>query len=238
MATINAKKFINAYNKIDNLLRNLYGYRDMVTFSDMIRKAAAANYVVRKYEEDLIDYARLRNAIIHKSRDDEIIAEPLPAVADKMQHIAALLSTPPVAFKFVKDHEVMCFPHDTRLREIVVAISGNGYSNIPIIRDGVMIGVLNNKRIVEELGKRLLNRQSADDFFNNATAGSILTKDDKHYKILKKTASIEQVLNLFHNNQSLRVVLFTEDGTNLGRPLGIITQGDLLQLNAELENYM
>ena len=236
MAVLNSTRFINAYNKIDNQLRNLYGYRDMVTFSDMIRKTAAVNYVVRKYEEDLIDYARLRNAIVHKSKDDEIFAEPHKAVADKMQHIARLLSTPPGAFKFVKS-SVMTFPYDTRLKEIVASMGKHGYSNIPIMKDGVILGVISNKQIIEELGKSLLNKRTADSFIYNTYAGDILAKDAKHYTIVKKTATIEQVLSLFRDNQKLRAVLFTETGTNISPPLGILTSGDLLELNAELDNY-
>ncbi len=238
MPVTNARRFINAYNRIDNTLRNINGFKDTMTFTDVVRRAAASNYVVRKYEEDLVDFARLRNAIVHKSRDDEIIAEPHTAVADKMQHIARLLATPPAAYTLVKSHKVMTFPFDTRLRDIVVVISKNGYSNIPIMKGGAIFGVLSNKQIVEELGRRLLNKQSADDFLNNAYAGDILFKDTPHYVILPKDATIERVLRLFQDNRRLRAVLFTEDGTNLNPPIGIITTGDLLDLNAQLDNYL
>ena len=237
MALSNSKRFIDAYNQIDNVLRNLYGYKDTMTFSDIVRRSAALNYVVRKYEEDLIDFARLRNAIIHKSNGDNIIAEPHADVADKMQHIARLLTTPPAAYTFVKSRKVMTFPYDARLRDVVSAISSRGYSNIPIIKDGVIIGVLSNKQIVEELGRRFMNKQSADDFFNNTYAGDILLKESPHYVILKKNATIESVLNLFQQDRRLRAVLFTEDGSNIRPPVGIVTMGDLLDLNEKLDDY-
>ena len=228
---------MNAYNKIDNKLRSLYGYRDTLTFSDLIRKTAAVNYIVRKYEDDLIDYARLRNAIVHKrSKGDEVIAEPHKSTVDIMESIAKLISTPPGAFKFARS-SVITFPHDTRLKEIVASMGKYGYSNIPIMKDGAILGVINNKQIIEELGKSLLNKKTADSFIYNTYAGDILANDGKHFTLLKKNASIEQVLNLFRNNQKLRAVIFTDTGTNLGRPLGIITSGDLLELNAELDKF-
>lgn len=233
----NAKRFLKDYNRIDNYLRGAYGCKASMTFTDIIRKTAAVNYVVRKYEEDLIDYARLRNAIIHKSRGDEVIAEPHTDVADKLQHIADLLLTPPNAYKFAKDQDVITFGYDTRLKEIVIAMSVYGYSNIPIMKDGAILGVLNNKQIVDELGKRLRNKGAADDLLNNSCAGDILDKDARHYTILKKSATIEHVLNIFHSSKSLRAVLFTDDGSYLSPPLGIITTGNLLELDAELERY-
>ena len=58
-------------------------------FSDLIRKAASLNYTIRKYEDDLIDYGRLRNAIIHNS-DDFVIAEPHDSVVENIEHIGVI----------------------------------------------------------------------------------------------------------------------------------------------------
>ena len=70
-----AKRFISAYNRLDQGLRDIYSIKRTLNFADMIRKVATVNTVVKKFEEDLIDYGRLRNAIVHRS-SDEIIAEP------------------------------------------------------------------------------------------------------------------------------------------------------------------
>ena len=86
---VNAKRFIAAYNRLDQGLREIYSIKRTLTFSDMIRKVANVNTVVSKFEEDLIDYARLRNAIVHKS-GDELIAEPNIEVEDLLSVPKAL----------------------------------------------------------------------------------------------------------------------------------------------------
>ena len=91
---VNAKRFIKAYNRLDQGIRDIYSIKRSLTYSDMIRRVATVNTVVSKFEEDLIDYGRLRNAIVHKS-DDEIIAEPNTAVVEKLEKIARLINTPP-----------------------------------------------------------------------------------------------------------------------------------------------
>ena len=51
----NATRFIAAYNRLDQGLRDIYSIKRTLTFSDMIRKVASVNTVVSKFEEDLID---------------------------------------------------------------------------------------------------------------------------------------------------------------------------------------
>ena len=84
----NAQRFVNAYNAIDQTLRARHNIRRSLSFSDMIRRTVAVDYIVRKYEDVLIDYGRLRNAIIHKSNDKFLIAEPHEEVVAEFEKIA------------------------------------------------------------------------------------------------------------------------------------------------------
>ena len=70
----NASRFIDAYNKIDHSLRAQYNLKRGQSFADVVRRCAELNSIVRKFEDLLIDYARLRNAIVHSSYDDMIIS--------------------------------------------------------------------------------------------------------------------------------------------------------------------
>ena len=82
-----AERFIECFNKIDYALRTKYNLNRSMSFSDLIRKCVALNYVVRKYEDDLIDYGRLRNAIVHHSSSKKIIAEPHEDVVVQFEKI-------------------------------------------------------------------------------------------------------------------------------------------------------
>ena len=76
LAMSNAIDFISAYNTIDSKLRAIYRGRGNLQFSDLVRRCAEFNNTVRKYEEDLLLCAKLRNVIVHDSNKDRIIAEP------------------------------------------------------------------------------------------------------------------------------------------------------------------
>ena len=70
----NAIDFISAYNTIDSRLRAIYRGKGNLQFSDLVRRCAEFNNTVRKYEDDLLLCARLRNVIVHESKKDRIIA--------------------------------------------------------------------------------------------------------------------------------------------------------------------
>ena len=91
----NAQRFLNAYNTLDHSLRTQYNFKRTIAFSDVIRRSVMLNSVIRKYEDDLIDYGRLRNAIVHSGNEQEIIAEPNTNVVEKLEKIAQIVSTPP-----------------------------------------------------------------------------------------------------------------------------------------------
>ena len=81
----NAERFINSYNKTDLQLRTLYNLKASLSFSEVIRRSAEVNPFIRRYETKLIDYGRLRNAIVHKDIDEEIIAEPNARVTEEFE---------------------------------------------------------------------------------------------------------------------------------------------------------
>ena len=56
MKQSNAERFLTAYNNIDYGLRTIYGFKRSMSFSDVVRRSVVLNSVVRKYEDDLIDY--------------------------------------------------------------------------------------------------------------------------------------------------------------------------------------
>ena len=102
----NASRFINSYNKIDAQLRSLYNFRGGQSFTDIVRQSAAKNATVRRYEDELTDYARLRNAIVHQSMDDVIIAVPCDEVVEEMERIERLLCTPPTIGETLSEKKV------------------------------------------------------------------------------------------------------------------------------------
>lgn len=233
----NAERFINAYNRLDKTIRDIYNFKPVLSFSDVIRKSSEMNYVVKKYEDDLIDYGRLRNSIVHRS-NDSIIAEPHDDVVEKIEKIARLITTPPQVIQTVGNRSVFIADGKVPLRRIMVEMSKNGYSNVPIYLDKTLVGVLNRKMIIDAIGNAVLEQQDIEKFLDSSIVDCLSVLDsNNHYEVVSATATIDNILYLFQQNRKLSTIVITPSGQYDEFPVGIVVTVDLIDIQAILDNY-
>ena len=238
-ALSNAMRFLNAYNSIDQTLRTVYDLKRSLNFTEVIRKTVQLNSVVRKFEDELIDYARLRNAIVHKGNNNHIIAEPHVKVVEKMEHIANLIATPPRAYDKIATHEVLCVDHNLSLSEAMQLMSRSDYSNLPVYHGNELLGVLNGQRLVNVLGRKLEDGIDLGKYVKNTKVGEIISElgDTVYYTVEDVELTLERALDLFENNKKLLVILITKTGNGTYPPMGIITNADVIDIQKVLDNY-
>ena len=232
-----AKRFLLAFNNLDHSLRMQYGLKRGLPFGDVIRRCSSLNSVVRKYEEDLIDYSRLRNAIVHSS--GEIVAEPTEAVASKMEKISALVCTPPRALDSICSRTVLCLTGKEKLKDTITVMYESGYSNLPVFNGKRILGVANGQRIINNLGYAIYNGENIDEFVTKNTIASMVTREENlnYYYIADENVNLETVLDKFYKNRKLLCIIITKDGTPESKPLGIITTTDIMDINTVMENF-
>jgi CBS domain-containing protein len=235
----NAGRFIAAYNIIDNCLRNRLDLGTGVSFSEVVRRAAAKYYIVRENENLLNDYSRLRNAIVHKSTDEFIIAEPHISVVENIERIAGLIQTPPTVLSVFGQRKVTTIEWDAPLIDAIKLISASHYSNIPVYKGSLLKGIINNKIIVDSLGAEAARGGSIDKFVRERAVKSVL--DERlfkiYYRLKGKNAKIDDIAQEFYLNRKLVAVLITENGFRTQRPLSIITAYDIMEINKILGDY-
>lgn len=235
----NSKRFLDAYNSIDYALKTRYGLNRAMGFSDLIRKSVVNNYVVRKYEDDLIDYGRLRNAIVHNSNENYIIAEPHDEVVANIEHIEKLLTTPPRVLDTVGQRDVLTSQAGKSMREIIMLMSSSNYSNIPIYRGHELLGIANGQKIINSFGQYLIAGGKADVFLDHVQIEDMLSSlsNSIYYVVKKADCTIEEALNEFNNNHKLLAILFTKNGSSNELPVGIMTGANFVDAQNVLENY-
>lgn len=233
----NAKNFIESYNRIDAQLRELYGYKPSQSFTDIVRRSADKNSVVRKYESELADYARLRNAIVHQSTG-EYIAVPCDSAVNKIARIEKLLCAPP-EIGTLPEKKIVSIEAQLSLRQAVLLVSRTGHSNLPVYSGKRMVGILNNRRIVRALGAAVSRGQSADAFLAQTPVEDILEEGDLtvYYKYLSRRDSLIDVLTAFESNKKLIAVAVSENGRIGERILNFITEADLMRVSRAVEDY-
>ncbi len=235
----NSKRFIDAYNNIDYALKTRYGLNRAMGFSDLIRKAVVINYVVRKYEDDLIDYGRLRNAIVHNNNEDFVIAEPHINVVENIEHIEKLLTTPPLALESVAQKNVVITDASKSMREVIMQIASSGFSNIPVYKANRLVGVANGQKILHSLGNFLLAGGNEEVFLDNVQIEDMLSSltGSVYYVVKKADCTVEEALNEFAKNHKLLAILFTRNGLLTEQPLGIMTGANVAQAQSIIEQY-
>ena len=235
----NATEFIACYNKIDSQLRDLYGFKPSQPFTDVVRRSAEKNAVVRKYENELADYARLRNAIVHQSTDGRIIAVPCDDVVENIRLIERLLCSPPTVGETLEDKRIVSIEAELSLRQAVILMARTGYSNIPVYRGKRMIGIINNRRVLRELGDVLAQGRSADAWLSETPVADILAESDLfvYYKYIGKKDSVQAIVDAFEENRKLLAVCVSENGRAGERIVNFVTSADLPRINKLLEDY-
>ena len=239
MTRENSTRFITAYNQIDYALRTIYSFKRSMSFSDLIRRCVVLNAVVRKYEEDLIDFGRLRNAIVHTGNKKYTIAEPHDEIVEKIEKLAKLITEPPLAIDRVGNREVITLANTVKIGEAMSLISRTGYGNLPIYAEEKLIGVLNARKLLTVLGNKVAEGVDLQQFVSTTSVGEIIEDmgDDYYFMIADKNISIDVAMNSFENNRKLLVILITKDGKDTSKPLSIISTADIVDMKKILDVY-
>ncbi len=236
----NAQRFLEAYNNIDYALKTRYNINRSTGFSDLVRKAVAINYVVRKYQDELIDYGRLRNAIVHNNNEEYVIAEPHIEVVKNIEHIEKLLTTPPKAVDSVARREVLTTSSGKSMREVITLMASSNFSNIPVYnKDKELIGVANGQKILNSMGQFLLAGGKCSVFLDNVQIEDMLStlQNSNYYVVKNAKCTIEEALDEFDKNHKLLAILFTKNGNKNELPIGIMTGANVVEAQKILEDY-
>lgn len=237
MSKTNGDRFISAYNKLDQGIRNIYNIKQSLGFGEVIRKVAPINSVIKKYEDDLIECGRLRNAIVHGS-GDTLIAEPNTEVVEKIEQIARIITTPPRVVDILPKRKITSVFGDTSIAEVCATIFESGYSTVPVYIKNTLVGVINRKMIVDSIGAAVKSGVSVDLLLKQTVAeGLDVLNVSNHYEVAPSSITVDSILFMFQQNRKLSTVIITKNGNYDEEPLAIVVTSDTLDLQSVLDNY-
>lgn len=114
-----------------------------------------------------------------------------------------------------------------------------GYGNIPIYEKDVLIGIVNGRKLINVLGKKVGEGIDLQNFITNTEVKDIVEEmgDDYYFMLADKNITIEAAMNFFENNRKLLVILITKDGKDNSKPLSIISSADIVDMKKILDVY-
>ena len=240
----NADRFLNAYAQIEKELKRILDVKRHPRFYELLDLACKKNnQVIHKYKCDLKEFGDLRNAIVHNRAGGKIIAQPTDDTVEKIEKIARLLLKPPQVLPLFQK-KVVTISANAPLSNAIKSLGKYNYSQLPIIKEGMIIGLLTSNMIIRWLSTRLDDREvklddrevKLDEMYVQDLLPFSGTKDN--YKIVPATTTLFEAQEHFFRYQEkshkLESVLITENGKPDEKLLGIITNLDLPLLQKEL----
>lgn len=232
ITSLRSERFEIAFNKIHLVLKKMVK-NETPHFRNLVYKGAKKFSLIKTYQEELHQFARLRNAIVHNKYDlGHYIAEPHAETVKRIEAISDIFTKPNEALS-IATQKVITYNYDDRLNILIQGIHKHSYSQYPIYQDDCCIGLLTAKAIVRWMASHTFDSKVD---FAEAKVGDIFNFEEQHpIAFVSKTSNIFEVEEIFADahmkKQDLECVMITENGKRDKKPLGVITPWDLIEID-------
>ena len=237
----NASRFINSYNRIEAQLKLVYNAKATQNFTDLVKRCADLDITVRRYETELIDYGKLRNAIVHRTdggAGETVIAVPCDEVVRHIEFIEKLLCHPPRLMDAIKVKKVTSVFADKPAISAVETFAAYRQKTLLVYDHGTMIGAVNTYLLYSKILQCAASGKSVTDFLLTTPCRELVDEEEmKRYLIVSQEATVFDVFVAFEEKRDLTAVIVTENGVFVEKALSIITPSDFPRINRFLENY-
>lgn len=226
----NSNRFLTAFHRIEQSMKDIIGTNDHLSFYKLVELSKRKNAVVRRFEEDLKEYATLRNAIVHHQTSTEYaIAEPHDEIVQALEAIDEALAKP-VTVGEMFARKVSTLQAQDTLLDALVMIRDKQFTQIPVYEGNVFVGLLTAVGITFWLA----NHVEKEDISWEMTIESTLQHEKKkeNHLFVPREMSIFEAEELFKEamakGKRLEALLITDkDGL-----VGIVKPLDLMKIEA------
>lgn len=226
----NAEDFLACFNRIDKWMQSQLQNPNNMGFSEMTRRLARQRHLqVHVYENDLLQIAQLRNAIVHdRIATDFVIAEPNEWVINRLKEIETQLLEPERVIPVFKKY-VTGFEKTTSLTDILRIVNSKRYSQFPIYDRGKFLGLITAHGLGLWMASQCQANQLVIDLANKTAEDVLKTDRRRHnYQFVSSDTYIYQVAHIFMEKPTVETVFITKDGHPDGNLIGIIRPKDIM----------
>ena len=228
----NSERFLTAFNRIEKKLRSVINNGRNIAFSKMVHMLKNRDAIVGRYSDDLLEFAELRNAIVHNKVDmTHAIAEPHESTVKRIERIEKELLQPRmVSPKFIKD--VITFQQNEPLSNLLALIHEKKITKFPVYDQREFKGLISQRAITFWLAG---NMYAANKPPTDIKVGAVLEYEtNDNYRFIAKNTSVLEAIEIFKKQfgrgNRLEALLITEHGKETEPLIGIITNLDIIGL--------
>ncbi|MEC5423810.1 CBS domain-containing protein [Virgibacillus sp. C22-A2] len=228
----NSEKFLTAFNRIEKILKTSMYQGPDIGFSKTVRALRDSNALIKRYSDDLLEFAELRNAIVHNKIDvTHAIAEPHNSIVARIEEIESELTLPKKVTPLFS-RSVYAFQESTLLEDLLVIINEKGLSKFPIYNDTEFLGLLTQKGIANWLA--VADEPTAPSVKTTLVKEVLRYEDSDNAQFISSDTLVYEAVGFFKEQISqgrrLEAMLITKNGKSSEKLFGIITAWDILEI--------
>ena len=233
MSTSHADRFVKAFTSIEERLRQRARVDGKLGFKHLVDRLAAVDPLIAHHELDLKEYAELRNAIVHDGTGLRL-ARPYAGTVHAIERLDQIIARPPTAAEALGRQTVKYISTERPIREPVELMFKHSFSQMPAYENGVLVDVLTTETIVRWMAASTTSE--APDLERPVREALKAVEDLEHFRVLPKTATTSEVVEVFREferlGKYLDALVITESGRSDELPLHIATLFDMPKLLA------
>jgi len=231
----NADKFLNIFNAVEHHFQNKFNQGNFAPFRFLLRRAAAKDAIIRRFQDVLFTFGDLRNVLVHNDRfGGRTIAEPLDEVVDEFEKIWDLIRHPGKVEIFEKQ-VFYCFINDTLDKALQIMLK-HKITQVPVMDNVTIVEVLNGNHIAFWLASQMSVSPS-----QTRISQVLNTAEYKHnFGIIPRSMSVYDAAELYRNsfrsepkNRYFDALIITENGKPNEKMTGIIVLKDIAKFMNE-----
>ena len=223
-----SERFETAFNRIHKILKETVKQADTDKFTELVYKGH--NHVlIRHYKDDLCQFAKLRNAIVHEKIDvDYYIAEPHLDVVEEIERIAAEFEEPRTGLS-ISSKEVYYFFEEDLLKDVLSCMKKTGHTRFPIYdKEDKYSWLLSTREIIAWLTNQFDNPKMN---LNHVTVKELHMKGKSHVVFVSQNTTVFEIEDIYdEDDEKIEAIIITATGKSTEKPNGIITSRDLLEV--------
>lgn len=225
-----ARRFLNAYHKIEATLRRRQGAEDEVPFTQLVKNDTR---LVRAQRDKLRDLAKLRNAIAHNPYNDmgEPYANPREETVQWIEDQVDIIENPPKVIALGSQQPTTLGSNDRLSVFLELVAAPHNYSQSPFRRENGDLGLITTNIVARWLASQYEVSQGylADDVSVSIVV-DVGAEDRDDVLIKGRNMRVAEALNIFagdSRNIPPAAIIITDSGRAHEKPLRIVTASDI-----------
>lgn len=231
MSDINrTEEFLDKYKQMETLVRNEYNLDN----NESVMNFLINNKDFKEIENELDLCRDTRNLLSHNPKiNGEYAVYPSEEMIKLLDKVIQKVARPLKASNvMVKKSELCYMSMEDKVRDAMATMKENSYKHIPILEDGVLVGLFSAKTVLD-----IMVTEGADAFSAEITFDmiqkyiSIENVTSNKFTFVGNSTLVSEIKDIFKedidNKERINIIFVTQHGKRDEKLLGIITAWEI-----------